>query len=149
MDVKSPVSEVFSEIQQCIGKANYKVTSIVPDQMVIAEGKREFSWGIVIVLVLLIWPFAIVYFFTRQRSSVSATFTKDNENECTVTITSNGKTGDNFIKLVRHVFQEENNVLDPQLKIQDETQFWVCPNCGGDTQMKDTKQYCPSCKTYL
>lgn len=31
----------------------------------------------------------------------------------------------------------------------DETQFWVCPNCGGDTQMKDTKQYCPSCKTYL
>ena len=149
MDVKSPVSEVFSEIQQCIGKANYKVTSIVPDQMVIAEGKREFSWGIVIVLVLLIWPFAIVYFFTRQRSSVSATFTKDNENECTVTITSNGKTGDNFIKLVRHVFQEENNVLDPQLKIQDETQFWVCPNCGGDIQMKDTKQSCPSCKTYL
>jgi len=31
----------------------------------------------------------------------------------------------------------------------DETQFWVCPNCGRDTQMKDTKQYCPSCKTYL
>jgi len=149
MDVKFPVGEVFSEIQRCIGKANYKVTSIVPDQMVIAEGKREFSWGIVLVLVLLIWPFAIVYYFTRQKSSVTATFTKDNENECTVTITSNGKTGDNLIELVKYVFQEENKDPDPQLKIQDETQFWVCPNCGDDTQMKDSKQYCLSCKAYI
>ena len=34
-------------------------------------------------------------------------------------------------------------------KILDETQFWVCPNCGGNTQMKDSRQYCPSCKFYL
>jgi len=32
---------------------------------------------------------------------------------------------------------------------KDETQFWVCPNCGGDTQMKDGRQYCYSCKFYL
>ena len=37
----------------------------------------------------------------------------------------------------------------PQLKTQDSTQFWVCPNCGNDTQMKDERQYCPSCKIYL
>jgi len=29
------------------------------------------------------------------------------------------------------------------------TMFWVCPHCGGDTQMKDGRQYCPSCKIYL
>ncbi len=149
MDVKSPVSEVFSEVQQCIGKANYNVTSIVPDKMVIAEGKREFSWGIVIVLVLFVWPGAILYYFSRQKSNVTATFTRDNENECTFTITSNGKKGDNLIDLVKHVFQENNKVSEPQLKTQNETQFWVCPKCGGDTQMKDTKQYCPSCKEYL
>ena len=34
-------------------------------------------------------------------------------------------------------------------KTQDSTQFWVCPNCGNDTQMKDGRQYCPSCKIYL
>ena len=34
-------------------------------------------------------------------------------------------------------------------KMQEETQFWVCPNCGGNTQMKDSRQYCPSCKFYL
>ncbi len=32
---------------------------------------------------------------------------------------------------------------------KDNTQFWVCPNCGGNTQMKDNRQYCPSCKIYL
>ena len=32
---------------------------------------------------------------------------------------------------------------------QDETQFWVCPNCGQDTQMKNGRQYCFSCKIYL
>jgi len=37
----------------------------------------------------------------------------------------------------------------PQLKTQDETQFWVCPNCGSDTQMKDGRQFCPSCNKYL
>jgi len=34
-------------------------------------------------------------------------------------------------------------------KTQDDTQFWVCPNCGNNTQMKDGRQYCPSCKIYL
>ncbi len=37
----------------------------------------------------------------------------------------------------------------PQLKTQDSTQFWVCPNCGNNTQMKDGRQYCSSCKIYL
>ena len=32
---------------------------------------------------------------------------------------------------------------------KDNTQFWVCPNCGKDTQMKEGRQYCPSCKFYL
>jgi len=32
---------------------------------------------------------------------------------------------------------------------QDDTQFWVCPHCGGDTQYRNGKQYCSSCKIYL
>ena len=35
------------------------------------------------------------------------------------------------------------------IQSKDDTQFWVCPNCGRDTQMKDGRQYCPSCKIYL
>ncbi len=39
-----------------------------------------------------------------------------------------------------------NSKITPPL---DDTQFWVCPNCGSDTQLKDGRQYCPSCKIYL
>ena len=31
----------------------------------------------------------------------------------------------------------------------DETQFWVCPHCGGDTQYRQGKQFCGSCNLYL
>ena len=107
MDLKMPASEVFSEIQHCIGTADYKVKTIVPNQSVIAEGNRDFSWVIVIILAILLWPAAIVYYFTRQRSSITATINKESENECNVTITSNGNTGDNLMNLVKDVLQEE------------------------------------------
>jgi len=35
------------------------------------------------------------------------------------------------------------------IQSKDDTQFWVCPNCGNNTQMKDGRQYCSSCKIYL
>jgi len=37
----------------------------------------------------------------------------------------------------------------PVAPTADDTQFWVCPNCGKDTQYKNGKQYCDSCKVYL
>jgi len=33
--------------------------------------------------------------------------------------------------------------------IQEETQFWVCPHCGGDTQNRNGKQFCSKCNVYL
>ena len=32
---------------------------------------------------------------------------------------------------------------------QDDTQFWVCPHCGRDTEYKNGKQFCSSCNVYL
>ena len=109
MDVNMPASEIFSEIQQCVGTADYKVTTIVPNQTVIAEGKRDFSWAIIILLAIVLWPVALVYYFTRQRSSITATITQDNEEKCHITITSNGKTGDDVLQLVKDVLKEENS----------------------------------------
>ena len=37
----------------------------------------------------------------------------------------------------------------PQAITQDDTQFWVCPHCGGDTQYRSGKQYCDTCKIFL
>ena len=112
MDLKMSASEAFSEIQQCVGTADYKVKNIVANQSVIAEGSRDFSWVIMIVLILLIWPAALVYYFTRQRSSITATITKDNEDECSVAVTSNGNSGDDVLRLIENAFKEDKNLDD-------------------------------------
>ncbi len=106
MDLKMPASEVFSEIQHCIGTADYKVRTVVPNQSIIAEGNRDFSWIIVIILAILLWPVAIVYYLTRQRSSITATINNDGENGCSLTITSNGNSGDDLTRLIQNVLQE-------------------------------------------
>jgi len=94
INIKESVDDTFPKIQQAIGQSDYKIKTIEANKSVIAEGNREFSWVIVIILAILIWPAAIVYYFTRQRSSVAVIITPNEDFGCKVTINSNGKTGD-------------------------------------------------------
>jgi len=107
IDLKVPVSEAFSEVQECIGTANFQVKEVNPNQSITAEGKRAFSWIIVIILAIIIWPAALVYYFTRQRSSVTVTLNSVKENECHLTMSANGETGDDIIEMIEHVFEDE------------------------------------------
>ncbi len=105
IDLDIPPNEAFSEIQQCIGDVDYKVKSIISNQSIIAEGKRDFSWVIVIVLAIVLWPAAIVYYFTRQRSSIMVTITKNDEKGCNLTVNSNGESADHVMDLISHIFE--------------------------------------------
>ena len=100
IDVPLSESETFSKIQEAIGTTDYKIKSVEANKSLIAEGNREFSWAIVIILAILIWPAAIVYYFTRQRSSIAAVVTPDSDRFCSVTINSNGKTGDQVLQTI-------------------------------------------------
>jgi len=93
IEVKKPVDDTFPKIQQAIGSSDYKIKSIEANKSIIAEGNREFNWVIVIILAILIWPAAIVYYFTRQRSSVAVIVTVNTDSGCKVTINFNGETG--------------------------------------------------------
>ena len=105
IDLQTSVDDTFPKIQQAIGASDYKIKSIVLNETVMAEGGREFSWVIVIVLAILLWPAAIVYYFTRHRSSVTI-ITSKKEVGCKVTITSNGKTGDQVMQLIVDILQK-------------------------------------------
>lgn len=104
IDVKESVEDTFPKIQQAIGQSDYKIKTIEANKSVIAEGNREFSWAIVIILAILIWPAAIVYYFTRQRSSVTVII-NPSDSGCQVTINSNGKTGDSVMQSIVSVLQ--------------------------------------------
>ena len=105
IDVKDSVEDTFPKIQQAIGQSDYKIKTIEANKSVIAEGNREFSWAIVIILAILIWPAAIVYYFTRQRSSVTVITTPNEDSGCKVTINSNGTTGDQVMASIVSVLQ--------------------------------------------
>ena len=102
IDVKTSLEDTFPKVQRTIGNSDYKIKSIVPNQTIMAEGGREFRWLWVIVLAILLWPAAIVYYFTRQRSSVTVVTSKT-DNGCRVTVTSTGKTGDAVLESIANI----------------------------------------------
>jgi len=99
IDVESSAEDTFPKIQQAIGTSDYKIKTIEANKSVIAEGGREFSWVIVIVLAILLWPGAVVYYFTRQRSSVTVLVT-GSDDKCKVSINSNGESGDRVMNMI-------------------------------------------------
>jgi len=105
IDVQESAEETFPKIQEAIGFSDYKIKTIDANKSVIAEGNREFSWAIVIILAILIWPAAIVYYFTRQRSSVTVIVTPNADSGCKVAINSNGKTGDQVMASIVKALQ--------------------------------------------
>jgi len=105
IDLDIPANEAFSEIQQCVGDVDYKVKTIILNQSVIAEGGRDFNWIIVIILAIFLWPVAIIYYFTRQRSSITATITKNDVKSCNLTVNSNGESADHLMDLILDVFE--------------------------------------------
>ncbi len=106
VDLEMPAKEAFTEIQHCIGTANYNVKSIVPNQSIIAEGGKSFSWAIMILLILFLLIGALIYFLACQRNSITATIS-ETKTGCSLALTSNGSGGDKVLVLIRDVFQKE------------------------------------------
>ena len=100
IDLQVSVEDTFPKIQQKIGTSGFEIKSVVPNQSIIAEGGREFKWKWMILLIILLWPAAIIYYFTRKMSSVSITITPNKEIGCKVTITSNGNKGDDVMQMI-------------------------------------------------
>jgi hypothetical protein len=91
---------ILRKITTSYWSCDYKIKSIEANKSITAEGGREFSWVIGIVLVILLWPAAMVYYFTRQRSSVTVIVTSESDSGCKVTINSNGKSGDKVMQSI-------------------------------------------------
>ncbi len=105
-DLEMPAKEAFTEIQHCIGTANYNVKSIVPNQSIIAEGSKSFSWAIMIILILFLLIGALIYYLACQRNSITATIS-ETKTGCSLALTSNGNGGDKLLVLIKNALQKE------------------------------------------
>ena len=97
---RSP-EDIFVDLQKGIISAGHTIKTIVPNQTIISEGKKEFNTILMVVLILFLWPGAIIYYFTSKRGSLSVLVTKHNEMGSSVTINSNSNGGD---KIITYIF---------------------------------------------
>jgi hypothetical protein len=104
IDLQTSVEDTFPKIQQRIGTSGFEIKTVVPNQTIIAEGGREFKWSWMIIFIILVWPAAIIYYFTRKTNSVSITTTSKGVG-CKVTITSNGTKGDEVMQMIVDTLQ--------------------------------------------
>lgn len=87
-----PASEVYNAAHRTIAASELAIKSTQANQTIVAEGGRDFSWVWMIVFIIIVWPAAIIYYFTRTKNSISVTIVpKSDGTGCTVNIQAIGK----------------------------------------------------------
>lgn len=69
------------------------------NQSIQAEGGRDYGLRVLIIFIILIWPVAIIYYFTRKPNKITVLLTS-NSDGCKVNITSNGRSADKVLQLI-------------------------------------------------
>ncbi|OLC23762.1 MAG: hypothetical protein AUH37_01075 [Candidatus Nitrososphaera sp. 13_1_40CM_48_12] len=91
-DSSVSASEIYNTAHRIIGTSELAIRNTQVNQTIVAEGGRDFSWVWMIVFIILLWPAAIIYYFTRKKNSISVTIVPKNDNSgCTVNIQAIGK----------------------------------------------------------
>jgi hypothetical protein len=85
--------DVYNTAHRIIGTSELAIKNTQANQTIVAEGGRDFSWVWMIVFIILLWPAAIIYYFTRNKNTISLTISPktDGSNGCTVNIQAIGK----------------------------------------------------------
>jgi len=91
-DSSVSASEIYNTANRIIGTSELAIRNTQVNQTIVAEGGRDFSWVWMIVFIILLWPAAIIYYFTRKKNSISLTIVPKSDNSgCTVNIQAIGK----------------------------------------------------------
>ena len=105
--LKTTPEAVFPRLQNGIASVGHKITTIVPNQTIVSEGKRDFSTLVMVLLILFLWPAAIIYYFHSKRSSLTIVVTDENNDSCKITVNSNGDDGNDIRERMFEKLQEE------------------------------------------
>jgi len=85
------VNETYTKIHQVIITNDYKIISNVQNQSIQAEGSRDYGLGLLIAFIILLWPVALIYYFTRKNNLITVSLNTVNEEGCKVDIQSDGR----------------------------------------------------------
>ncbi|HZY94073.1 MAG TPA: hypothetical protein VFE98_04325 [Candidatus Bathyarchaeia archaeon] len=98
-DLAMSSNEAFGAVQRVIGTSDLAIKASTPGTSIIAEGGRDFKWVWLILLILLFWPGAIVYYFTRKENSISVSIFPKQPGS-SISVSSQGRKGDHALNLL-------------------------------------------------
>lgn len=91
-DSSMSAGDVYNSAHKIIGTSEMAIRNTQVNQTIVAEGGRDFSWVWMIVFIILLWPAAIIYYFTRKKNSISVTIApKSDGSGCIVNVQAIGK----------------------------------------------------------
>ena len=69
--VRESPNAVYQKAQGAVTSKGLELKVALPGQSLTAEGGRAYRLVVLIILVILIWPVALIYYFTRKRNSLT------------------------------------------------------------------------------
>ena len=67
---ESPIA-VYQKAQGAVTAKGLELKVALPGQSLTAEGGRAYRLVVLIILIILVWPVALIYYFTRKRTSLT------------------------------------------------------------------------------
>jgi hypothetical protein len=69
--VREHPNAVYQKAQGAVTAKGLELKVAIPGASMTAEGGRAYRLVVLIILVILIWPVALIYYFTRKRNSLT------------------------------------------------------------------------------
>ena len=99
-----PVDELFGKANDEISATGFTIRELTQDQRIYAEGGRDFSWGIMIILILFLVLGAIIYYFACNKKTITVTF-REKEGKTTVSIVTYGRNTKQFFNKLQNALE--------------------------------------------
>ena len=74
IESEESVDELFDKVQNNIISSGFSIKDLDKDHRIHAEGSKNFSWGLMVLLILFLVLGAIIYWAASDRKSITATF---------------------------------------------------------------------------
>ena len=100
INIRMKPEECFEQVRSILDSENFEIKVSDPPNSIRAEAGREYNRKWLLITLILFFPLAFVYYFTRKKNTVNVTIKPKTDDICEVTISSSGDMGDMLKEII-------------------------------------------------
>ncbi|MGI0013800.1 MAG: hypothetical protein ACREBU_10210 [Nitrososphaera sp.] len=104
IDSHKNASEVYDSAHKIIRATSLEIKETSPNQKIIAGGERQYDTTILIILLLIVGVFALIYYFTRKKNSLTMTITPRDQG-CNINIMAEGPKAEALLQFLSEMLR--------------------------------------------